>query len=73
MTAAIAAPAGGDGAPMKLEDLEKHLNSLKEMFIEKQKMMEQMEKSGGSGEAARPAEAAKPAEAAPAAAPAPSS
>jgi len=27
---------------MKLEDLEAHLNSLKEMFIQKQKMMDSM-------------------------------
>ncbi len=43
VTAAIAAGPGG-GAPdqeMKLEDLEKHLDNLKQMFIEKQKMMEQ--------------------------------
>ena len=28
---------------MKLEDLEKHLDLLKQMFIEKQKMMEQLD------------------------------
>jgi len=39
VTAAISAPATSD---MKLEDLETHLNSLKQMFIEKQKMMDQM-------------------------------
>ena len=39
MTAAIAAPQGA-GAEMKLEDLEAHLNALKQMFIDKQKMME---------------------------------
>lgn len=39
VTAAISAPAAND---MKLEDLEAHLNSLKNMFIEKQKMMEAM-------------------------------
>ncbi len=53
VTAAIAAGpdagGGGGGGEMKLEDLEKHLESLKAMFIEKQKMMEQLEKSGGAG------------------------
>jgi hypothetical protein len=39
VTAAISAPAAND---MKLEDLESHLNALKQMFIEKQKMMDQM-------------------------------
>jgi len=39
VTAAISAPANSD---MKLEDLETHLNSLKQMFIEKQKMMDGM-------------------------------
>ena len=39
VTAAISAPADSD---MKLEDLETHLNALKQMFIEKQKMMDQM-------------------------------
>jgi len=39
VTAAISAPADSE---MKLEDLEAHLNSLKQMFIEKQKMMDQM-------------------------------
>jgi len=39
VSAAISAPATSD---MKLEDLETHLNSLKQMFIEKQKMMDQM-------------------------------
>jgi len=42
VTAAISAPAASD---MKLEDLEAHLNSLKQMFIEKQKMMESMNPS----------------------------
>ena len=32
---------------MKLEDLEGHLNALKEMFIQKQKMMEELEKTAG--------------------------
>jgi len=67
VTAAIAAKPGGEGgapAPeMKLEDLEKHLDALKQMFIEKQKMMEQMEKA--TAPAAEPAAAAA-AEAAPA-------
>lgn len=39
VTAALADPAASD---MKLEDLEAHLNSLKQMFIEKQKMMDGM-------------------------------
>jgi len=39
VTAAISAPSNSD---MKLEDLEAHLNSLKQMFIEKQKMMDKM-------------------------------
>jgi len=42
VTAAISAPAASD---MKLEDLEAHLNSLKAMFIEKQKMMDSMNPS----------------------------
>lgn len=72
VTAAIAAnPAeGGGGAEMNLEDLEKHLNSLKAMFIEKQKMMEQLEKTGGEGAPAAAPAAPAPAEAAPAAPPA---
>lgn len=48
---------------MNLEDLEKHLENLKKMFIEKQKMMEQLEKSGGGGGGAS---APAPAPAAPA-------
>ena len=44
VTAAISAPAAND---MKLEDLESHLNALKQMFIEKQKMMDQMNVSQG--------------------------
>ena len=39
VTAALADPTASD---MKLEDLEGHLNSLKKMFIEKQKMMDGM-------------------------------
>jgi len=39
VAAAISAPASSE---MKLEDLETHLNSLKQMFIEKQKMMDGM-------------------------------
>ncbi len=64
MTAAIAAgpEGGGGGEDMKLEDLEKHLENLKAMFIEKQKMMEQLEKSGGGGGDAKKPEEAKPAE-----------
>jgi len=34
-----------DAPPMKLEDLEGHLNALKEMFIQKQKMMDDLEKT----------------------------
>ena len=48
VTAAIAAkpdPSKGD-APMKIEDLEVHLNALKEMFILKQKMMDELGKTG---------------------------
>merc|ERR1712013_272858 len=40
--AALSTPAASD---MKLEDLEAHLNSLKQMFIEKQKMMDGMNPS----------------------------
>eukprot|EP00095_Tigriopus_kingsejongensis_P009110 maker-scaffold150_size309978-snap-gene-1.12 protein:Tk09110 transcript:maker-scaffold150_size309978-snap-gene-1.12-mRNA-1 annotation:"muscle-specific protein 300" len=79
VSAAIAADPA-DGAPeMNLEDLEKHLNSLKQMFIEKQKMMAQLEKSGGdapapTGSAPSPVAAAPPAaDPAPVEAPAPSS
>ena len=43
----IGAKPEGDAAPMKLEDLEGHLNALKEMFIQKQKMMEELEKTAG--------------------------
>lgn len=66
VTAAIAAkpdPSKGDAGPMKLEDLEGHLNALKEMFIQKQKMMEELEKTIPSNP---PAAAAAP-EATPAA------
>lgn len=42
---------------MKLEDLEAHLENLKKMFIEKQKMMEQLEKTGGGAPAPAPAPA----------------
>jgi len=66
VTAAIAAkPGGGEGsAPeMKLEDLEVHLDALKQMFIEKQKMMEQLEKATAaeSSQAAPEAAAVEPA------------
>lgn len=45
VTAAIAAtPSGTTSTDMKLEDLEEHLNSLKQMFIEKQKMMDELDK-----------------------------
>jgi len=74
VTAAIAAKPGApgqEGQPeMKLEDLEKHLDALKAMFIEKQKMMEQLEKTAGDGAAAAAA-APEAAPAAPAAAAAP--
>jgi len=73
VTAAISAkpaPTEGGAAPeMKLEDLEKHLNALKEMFIQKQAMMEELEKSvAAPGPDAAPA---APAPEAPPAAPAP--
>lgn len=43
VTAAIAAnPDDQSSGEMKLEDLEKHLDSLRQMFIEKQKMMEEL-------------------------------
>ena len=41
--AAISSKPSADGGEMKLEDLEKHLDMLKQMFIEKQKMMEQLQ------------------------------
>lgn len=56
VTAAIAAKPDSQGSEMKLEDLEKHLDALKQMFIEKQKMMEQLDKDSGAG----PAPAAAP-------------
>ena len=68
VSAAIAAKPEGGAPEMKLEDLEKHLDALKQMFIEKQKMMDDLNKET----AAPPAAAAAPAEPAPAApAPAP--
>jgi len=42
VTAALSTPAASD---MKLEDLEAHLASLKQMFIDKQKMMDNMNPS----------------------------
>merc|ERR1712223_343029 len=58
VTAAIGAkPEGGEAAPMKLKDLEGHLNALKEMFIQKQKMMEELEKTAAAPAAAAPAPA----------------
>ena len=62
VTAAIAAgPAGGEGGgmppEMTLEDLEANLENLKKMFIEKQKMMKELEQTGG---APAPAAAAAP-------------
>ena len=69
VSAAIAAKPE-DGAPeMKFEDLEKHLDALKQMFIEKQKMMENLDKESPPA-AVEPAPA-EPAPAAPAAAPEP--
>ena len=62
--AAIASKPSADGQEMKLEDLEKHLDLLKQMFIEKQKMMEQLQ--GDSAAPAAPAPAAAPAAPAPA-------
>ena len=68
VTAAIASKPA-DGAPeMKLEDLEKHLDALKQMFIEKQKMMDNLDKETAEAPAAP---AAEPAPAAPAPAPEP--
>jgi hypothetical protein len=64
VTAAIAAKPEAGQAEMKLEDLEKHLDALKQMFIEKQKMMDSL------NTAPAPA-AAEPAPAAPAPAPEP--
>jgi len=71
VTAAIAAKpsAEGGGGEMKIEDLEKHLDALKQMFIEKQKMMENLDKESPPA-AVEPAPA-EPAPAAPAAAPEP--
>jgi hypothetical protein len=62
VTAAISAPKGGDGKgqEMNLNDLEGHLNALKEMFIQKQKMMDELEKVTDAPPAAAPA-AAEPA------------
>lgn len=58
VTAAISSKPA-DGAPeMKLEDLEKHLDALKQMFIEKQKMMENLDKEVTAAPAAEPTPAA---------------
>lgn len=59
--AAISAKPSADGGEMKLEDLEKHLDLLKQMFIEKQKMMENLQKSDAPPAAAAPAPAPTPA------------
>jgi hypothetical protein len=48
---------------MKLEDLEKHLDLLKQMFIEKQKMMDQLQ-TDTPAPAPAPAPVAAPAAAA---------
>ena len=74
VTAAIAAkPKDGEagGGEMKLEDLEKHLDALKQMFIEKQKMMEQLEKTAEQPPAEAVPAAPEPAAPAPAPEPAP--
>jgi len=70
VTAAIGAKPdeGGDAAPMKLEDLEGHLNALKEMFIQKQKMMEELEKTAEAPSAGPPPATPAPTPEAPAAA-----
>jgi len=69
VTAAIGAGSGGgDAAPMKLEDLEGHLNALKEMFIQKQKMMDELEKTAGPAPAEPAPATPAPAPEAPAAA-----
>ena len=69
VTAAIAAKPEAGQQEMKLEDLEKHLDALKQMFIEKQKMMDNLDKDSPPAPAA-PAPA-EPAPAAPAPAPEP--
>jgi len=53
---------------MKLEDLEGHLNALREMFIQKQKMMEELEKTAESAPAGPAPATPAPAPEAPAAA-----
>ena len=58
VTAAISAPKDPEKGEMKLEDLEGHLNALKEMFIQKQKMMEELEKAPAAPPAAEAAPAA---------------
>ena len=68
VTAAIASKPSAGEPEMKLEDLEKHLDALKQMFIEKQKMMENLDKETAAAPAAP---AAEPAPAAPAPAPEP--
>ena len=60
--AAISSKPSAEGGEMKLEDLEKHLDLLKQMFIEKQKMMEGLD--GAQPAAAAPAPAPAPAPAA---------
>jgi len=71
VTAAIAQkPADGQGE-MKLEDLEKHLDALKQMFIEKQKMMDNLDKESAPAPAEPAPAPAEPAPAAPAPAPEP--
>ena len=63
-TAIAATPEAGAPA-MKLEDLEKHLDALKQMFIEKQKMMDNLDKEAVAPAPAEPAPAAPASRAAP--------
>jgi hypothetical protein len=71
VTAAIGAKPEAGAPEMKLEDLEKHLDALKQMFIEKQKMMENLDKESVPAPAAPVPAPAEPAPAAPAPAPEP--
>jgi hypothetical protein len=71
VTAAIGAKPEAGAPEMKLEDLEKHLDALKQMFIEKQKMMDNLDKESVPAPAAPPPAPAEPAPAAPAPAPEP--
>jgi len=72
VSAAIAAkPSAEGGGEMKLEELEKHLDALKQMFIEKQKMMDNLDKDTPAPAAPAEAAPAEPTPAAPAPAPEP--